>query len=60
MIVADTWYKTHDNKLLAIVKVFKTWWHYLKSCKDKVFSLTDHNNVWNFMDIKNLSFERVC
>ena len=25
MIVVNTRYKTHDNKLLAIIKIFKTW-----------------------------------
>ena len=30
MIPAETRYGTHDGKLLAIVKAFKTWRHYLK------------------------------
>ncbi len=33
MISAETRYKTHDQKLLAIVKAFKTWCHYLEGCK---------------------------
>ena len=55
MIPAKTRYKTHDGELLAIVEVFKTWWHYLESCKHEVFVLTDHNNFWQFMDTKSLS-----
>ena len=30
MIPAETCYKTHDTKLLAIVEVFKNWRHYLE------------------------------
>ena len=37
IIPAETWYKTHNSKLFAIVKVFKTWRHYLEGCKHKVF-----------------------
>ena len=55
MILAKTWYKTHNGELLAIVKVFKTWHHYLESCKHEVFVLTDHNNLYQFMDTKSLS-----
>ena len=29
MIPVETWYKTHDSKLLAIIKAFKIWRHYL-------------------------------
>ena len=44
MILTKTRYKTHDGKLLAIVEAFKTWRHYLESCKYKVLVLIDHNN----------------
>ena len=30
MISAETKYETHDGKFLAIIKVFKTWKHYLE------------------------------
>ena len=30
MILAETRYKAHDGKLLAIVEAFKTWRHYLE------------------------------
>ena len=56
MIPAETRYETYDNELLAIVKVFKTWRHYLEACKHEVLVLTDHNNLCHFMDTKNLSF----
>ena len=59
MIPAETWYETHDSKLLAIVEVFKTWRHYLEGCKYKVLVLTDHNNLQHFIDIKNLSSRQV-
>ena len=59
MIPAKTRYKTHNGELLAIVKAFKTWRHYLESCKHEVLVLTDHNNLRRFMDIKSLSFKQV-
>lgn len=55
MIPAETDYKTHDQELLAIVKVFKTWHHYVKGCKYKVVVFIDHNNLCQFMDTKKLS-----
>ena len=55
MIPAETWYKTHDGKLLAIIKAFKTWRRYLEDCKHEAFVLTDHNNLFRFMDMKSLS-----
>ena len=60
MILAKTRYETHDGELLDIVKAFKTWRHYLESCKHKVFMLTNHNNLRHFMDTKSLSFRQVC
>ena len=55
MILIETQYETHNGELLAIVKVFKTWKYYLKSCKYKVLVLTNHNNLQRFIDIKSLS-----
>ncbi len=59
MIPAETRYETHDGKLLAIVEAFKTWRHYLESCKYEVLVLTDYNNLQRFMDTKNLSSRQV-
>ena len=59
MIPAETQYETYNSELLAIVKAFKTWRHYLVSCKHEVLVLTDHNNLRRFMDIKSLSFRQV-
>ena len=59
MILAETRYKIHNGKLLAIVEAFKTWRHYLKSCKHKVLILTDYNNLRRFMDTKSLSSRQV-
>lgn len=56
MILAETYYETHNKELLAIVKAFKTWCNYLKDYKHKVFVLTDYNNFKQFMNTKNLSF----
>ena len=49
MISVETCYKTHDGKLLAIVKAFKIWWHYLEDCKHKVLVLTNYNKLRPFM-----------
>ena len=59
MIPAKTWYKTHDSELLAIVEAFKTWQHYLESCKHEMLVLTYHNNLCCFMETKNLSSHQV-
>lgn len=59
MIPAEICYKTHDQKLLAIIKAFKNWRHYLEGCKYEVLVLTDHNNLCGFRDTKNLSFKQV-
>ena len=45
MILPKTWYKTHDEKLLAIIKALKTWKHYLEDCKYKFLVLTNCNNL---------------
>ncbi len=45
MILAEPRYETHNNELLAIIKAFKTWKHYLKDCKHKVLMLTNYNNL---------------
>ena len=60
MIPIKTWYKTHNSELLPIVKAFKTWQHYLKSCKYNVLVLNNHNNLRHFIDTKILSFRQVC
>ena len=56
IIPAKTHYETYNQEFLAIVEAFKTWRHYLKSCKYKVFILTNHNNLCWFIDTKSLSF----
>ena len=59
MILAETWYETHDQKLLAIVEAFKTWRDYLEGCKFEVFVFTDHNNLCGFINTKSLSSKQV-
>ena len=60
MIPAETWYKTHDGELLAIVEAFKMWGHYLEGCKHEVLVLMDYNNLCYFIDTKSLSSRQVC
>ena len=59
MILAENRYETHNNKLLAIVKAFKTWRHYLEGYKHEIFAFTDPNNLRCFMNTKNLSSKQV-
>ena len=59
MILAETRYKMHDGKLLAIVKAFKTWRYYLEGFQHKVLIFTNHNNLRRFMDTKSLSSKQV-
>ena len=59
MIFAETWYKTHNAELLAIVEAFKTWRHYLEDCKHEIIVLNSHNNLHWFMDTKSLSSHQV-
>ena len=60
MISTETRYKTPDDELLAIVKAFKMWRHYLESCKHEVLVLTDYNNLRCFINTKSLSSRQVC
>ena len=59
MIPIEIRYKTHNNELLAIVEIFKTWHHYLEGCKQEILVFTDHNNLRRFMDTKNLRSRQV-
>ena len=46
IIPIKTCYKIHNKGLLAIIKAFKTWRHYLEGCKYKVFIFTDYNHLY--------------
>ena len=59
MISVKTRYETYDAKLLAIVKTFKNWRHYLEGYQYKVLVLTNHNNLRQFMNTKSLSSRQV-
>ena len=59
IIPAETQYETHNNKLLAIIKIFKTWQDYLEDCKYEVLVLIVYNNLCRFMDTKSLSSRQV-
>ena len=59
MIPAETRYETHNGELLAIIKAFKTWRHYLEESQHEVLILTDHNNLRQFMETKSLSSRQV-
>ena len=59
MILAGTRYETHDGELWAIVEAVMTWKHYLEGFQHEVLMLTDHNNLWQFLDTKYLSSKQV-
>ncbi len=50
-----TYYKTHDQEFLTIMKAFKHWWHYLKNSYYFIEILTNHNNLQEFMNVKSLN-----
>ena len=47
-------YKTLNHELLAIIKTFKHWQHYLKRAHFSIIMLTNHKNLQIFMTIKKL------
>ena len=54
-ILAKTQYKTHNDELLAILKVFKTWQNCLEGYKHEVLVLTNDNHLRRFMETKTLN-----
>ena len=59
MIPTETRYETHNGELLAIIKAFKTWSHYLEGSQHEVLVLIDHNNLRRFIETKSLSSRQV-
>lgn len=59
MIPAKTWNKIHNQKLLAIIEVFKSWRYYLEGCKYKVFVLINHNNLCHFIVTKSPNLRQI-
>ena len=59
IILIKTWYKTHNNNFLAIIRIFITWKHYSKAYKHEIFDFTDYNNFCYFINTKNLSSKQV-
>ena len=55
MISSESRYETHNQKLLVIVMMFKHWCHYLKGSYQIIEILTDHNNLQEFMKVKELN-----
>src|SRR5256714_2240449 len=55
MTPAERNYDTHDQELLAIVKSFKQWRHYLEGSRHPIVVLADHANLRYFMTTKELS-----
>ena len=55
MTPSESRYETHNQKLLVIVMMFKHWCHYLKGSYQIIEILTDHNNLQEFMKVKELN-----
>ena len=55
MAPAEQNYETHDQELLAIVKCFEQWRHYLEGAQETVEVLSDHDNLRGFMNVKSLN-----
>lgn len=56
IILAKIRYKIYNEKLPAIIEVFKTCHYYLESYKYEVSILTNYNNLCQFINTKILSF----
>ncbi|CCM06663.1 uncharacterized protein FIBRA_08948 [Fibroporia radiculosa] len=48
-------YEIYDRELLAIIRCFKAWCHYIKGCTEPVEVLTDHVNLTYFKDPQKLN-----
>lgn len=54
MILVETQYMTHKSKFCTKIQAFRTWCHYLQDCKYGFLILSDYDNLFYFMDTKNL------
>lgn len=45
MILIKMYYKTYNQDLLVIIKIFKIWHYYLKDKKFEVLVFTNQNNL---------------
>ena len=52
---AELNYETHDQEMLAIVRSFEQWRHYLEGSQHSIEVLTDHNNLRYFMETTALT-----
>lgn len=59
MISVEQVYETHVQELLVIVIVFKHWCHYFEDSLYSIEILIDHNNLWEFMNVKVLNDRQV-
>ena len=55
MISSESKYKMHNQKLLIIIIMFKYWYHYLEDSYQIIEILTDHNNLQEFIKVKELN-----
>ncbi len=59
MLPAERNYETHEIELLAIVKVFKKWRHYLEGVVYTIFVRINHNNLKKFMETTRLNGRQI-
>ena len=59
LISAKCNYEIYNKELLAIVKSFKHWRHYLESAVHEILIFTNHYNLKKFMKTTKLSFRQI-
>lgn len=55
MTEAERNYDVHDRELLAIMKTFEAWQHYLASNPHKIDVWSDHRNLQYFRTARKLN-----
>jgi hypothetical protein len=58
MIAAELNYDIYDKELLAIHEVFKQWRAYLEGTWYEIQVFSNHNNLWYFTTMKQLSCQQ--
>ena len=59
MISVERNYEIYDQKLLTIVMTLKSWSHYVEENVYLVKVLTDHNNLREFINVKELNSRQI-
>ena len=55
---ADRNYEIYDKEMLAIMKAFEEWLHYIKGAQEMIEVLTDHQNLTYLHKPQNLNWQQ--